>query len=305
MKAIQIHKYGHADQMALERVQRPKPSKVQVLVKIHDAGVNPVDWKIREGYMKEVRPASFPYTLGQDFSGEVAAIGEGVTGFKKGDHVFGFAQGSYAEYAIASPDGMAQMPRAVDFDTAAAIPTAGLTAWQIVVDEAKVSKNQTVLIHGAAGGVGSFAVQFAKNAGARVIATASRDDFAYLRDLGVEQTIDYKSERFEDKVKELDTVIDLVGGETLKRSYGVVNENGLVITTVGPIDEAEAEKRGVRVVQFVMKRNSGELEQIARLVDEGSLKPRISKIMSLKEAKEAEELSQKGHPHGKVILRVA
>jgi NADPH:quinone reductase-like Zn-dependent oxidoreductase len=305
MKAIQIHQFGHADQMALERVPRPKTGKGLLLVKIHDAGVNPVDWKIREGYMKEVTPASFPYTMGQDFSGEVVETGEGVAAFRKGDKVFGFAQGSYAEYALATPDGLARMPKSVDYETAAAIPTAGLTAWQIVMDIARISKNQTVLIHGAAGGVGSFAVQFAKKAGATVIATASRDDFSYLRELGAEQMIDYKSERFENIVNELDTVIDLVGGDTLKRSYGTLKKNGLVITTVGPADEAEADKHGVRVLQFVMKRNSGELEQIARLVDEGAIRPRISKIMSLKDAREAEDLSQMGHPHGKLILKVA
>jgi len=305
MKAIQINKYGHADQMALETIPRPKAGKGEVLVKIHDAGVNPVDWKIREGYMKKVRPVSFPYTMGQDFSGEAAAVGAGVTGFSKGDYVFGFARGSYAEYAIASPEGLAHMPKTVDFVTAAAIPTAGLTAWQIVMDVAKVSQDQTVLVHGAAGGVGTFAVQFAKRAGARVSATASREDFTYLQDLGVAQVIDYKSERFEDKVKEVDIVIDLVGGNTLTRSYGTVKKNGLVITTVGPADESEAKQHGVRVIQFVMKPASDELQQIARLVEQGLVKPRISKVMQLPEAKEAEDLSQLGHPHGKVILRVA
>jgi len=304
MKAIQIHQYGHADQLALQRVPRPKTGKGQILVKIHDAGVNPVDWKIREGYMKEVRPSSFPLTMGQDFSGEVMAVGKEISGFRKGDNVFGFAQGTYAEFALTSPDALAHMPKSLDFVAAAAIPTAGLTAWQLVMDVAKVSKNQTILIHGAAGGVGSFAVQFAKKAGARIIATASRDDSDYLQDLGAEQVIDYKTERFEDKVGDLDTVIDLVGGDTLKRSYGSVKKNGLIVTTVGPADETEAKKHGIRVLQFVMKRNSGELEQIARLVDEGSIKPRISKIMPLNEAKEAEDLSQSGHPHGKVILRI-
>lgn len=305
MKAIQIHKYGHVDQMALERVPRPKAGKGQILVKIHDAGVNPVDWKIREGYMREYRPASFPYTMGQDFSGEVVEVGQGVTGFSTGDNVFGFSLGSYAEYAIASPDGLAHMPKSVDFVTAAAIPTAGLTAWQIVMDVAKVAKNQVVLIHGAGGGVGSFAVQFAKRAGARLITTASREDFSYLQGLGVEQTIDYGSERFENQVKEVDIVIDLVGGDTLKRSYRTVKKNGLVVTTVGPVDETEAKKYGVRSVQFIMKRASDELEQIARLVDSGFVKPRISKVMPLSEAKAAEDLCQLGHPHGKLILRVA
>lgn len=305
MKAIRVHNYGHSEEMVLEDVQQPKPGRGQVLVKIHDAGVNPVDWKIREGYMKGSLPSSFPYTMGQDFSGEVVESGKGVKGFKRGDRVFGFAQGTYAEYAIASPDELAHVPKNVDWHGAAAIPTAGLTAWQIVMDVAKVSENQTVLIHGAGGGVGSFAVQFAKKAGARVIATASRESFSHLQGLGADQLIDYKSERFEDSVKDVDTVIDLVGGDTLTRSYGVVRKNGRIITSVGHPDEAAARKYGVRVSHFLMKRHGNELEQIGRLLGDGSLRPHISKVMPLSEAREAENLSQLGHPHGKIILNVS
>jgi NADPH:quinone reductase-like Zn-dependent oxidoreductase len=305
MKAIQVQKYGHADQMTLKQVQRPKPGKGQVLVKIHDAGLNPVDWKIREGYLKDARPTSFPYTMGQDFAGEVMAIGEGVTGFKKGDRVFGFAEGSYAEYALASPAGLAHIPRSLDYEHAACVPTAGLTAWQIVTDVARVTQNETVLILGAGGGVGSFAVQFAKRAGARVIATASSEDFSYLEEMGASQLLDYKTEHFEDSVKDVDIVIDLVGGETLKRAYRCVKPNGLVITTVGPADEAEAKSYNARVIQFYMKPDSSELGQIGRLVEDGNVKPRLSKVMSLNEAKAAEDLVQLGHPHGKVILHIA
>ena len=305
MKAIQVQKYGHADQMMLKQVQRPKPGKGQVLVKIHDAGLNPVDWKIREGYLKDARPTSFPYTMGQDFAGEVMSIGEGVTGFKKGDRVFGFADGAYAEYALASPTGLAHIPRSLDYEHAACVPTAGLTAWQIVTDVARVTQNDTVLILGAGGGVGSFAVQFAKRAGARVIATASSEDFSYLEEMGASQMLDYKTEHFEDISKDVDTVIDLVGGETLKRAYRCVKPNGLVITTVGPADEAEAKSYNARVVQFYMKPDSSELGQIGRLVEGGNVKPRLSKVMSLDEAKAAEDLVQLGHPHGKVILHIA
>lgn len=305
MKAIRVKKYGHADQMTLAQVQRPKPGEGQVLVKIHDAGLNPVDWKIREGYMKDVRPATFPYTMGQDFAGEIVSIGKGVTGFKKGERVFGFAEGTYAEYALASPAGMAHIPRTVDFEHAASIPTAGLAAWQIVMDVAKLTRDQTVLILGAGGGVGSFAVQFAKRAGARVIVTASREDFAFLEEMGASQILDYKTEHFEDSVRDVDIVIDLVGGETLKRAYRCVKQNGLVITTVGPADEAEARSHNARVIQFIVKPDSRELEQIGRLVEVGNIKPRLSKVMPLDEARAAEDLVQRGHPHGKVILHIA
>jgi NADPH:quinone reductase-like Zn-dependent oxidoreductase len=305
MKAIQVQEYGHADQMKLSQIQRPKPGQGQVLVKIHDAGLNPVDWKIREGYLKDVRPTSFPYTMGQDFAGEVMLTGKGVTGFKQGDRVFGFATGSYAEYALAYTDGLAHIPRSLDYEHAACIPTAGLTAWQIVSDVAKVSQNETVLILGAGGGVGTFTVQFAKRAGAHVIVTASRDDFSFLEERGASQMIDYKPQRFEDIVKDVDVVFDLVGGETLKRAYHCVKPNGLVITTVGPADEAEARSYNARVVQFIMQPDSGELAQISRLVEKGEVKPRLSKVMPLDEAKAAEDLLQLGHPHGKVILHIA
>jgi NADPH:quinone reductase-like Zn-dependent oxidoreductase len=218
--------------------------------------------------------------------------------------VFGFVQGSYAEYAVASPEGLAHKPRSVDFVTAASIPTAGLTAWQIIMDVAKVTQMQTVLIHGAAGGVGSFAVQFAKLKGARVIATASGDDASYLLSVGAQQVVDYKTERFEEKVKDVDTVIDLVGGDTLERSYSVLRKGGLLVTAVGPAREAEAKKRGIRVIQFLMKRDSSELDRIAKLIERGTVKPRISKVLPLAEAREAENLSQTGHPHGKVVLQV-
>jgi len=305
MKAVQVLKYGHTDKMTLSHVQRPKVDNGRVLVKIHDAGVNPVDWKIREGFLKDIRPASFPYTMGQDFAGEVDAYGQGVSGFKRGDKVFGFAQGTYAEYALASPDSLALMPRSLDFETAASIPTAGLTAWQIVMDAARLTQEQTVLILGAAGGVGSFAVQFAKRTGARVFATASPDDFSYLQEIGVDQILDYHSERIEEIFEGVDVVIDLVGGDTLKHAYRAVKQNGLIVTTVGPADEAEAKKYNARVIQFVMQRNAEELSQIGLLVEKGEIKPRISQVIPLDEAKQAEDLSQMGHPHGKVILRVA
>ena len=305
MKAIQVLNYGHTDQMTLARVQRPKPGKGRVLVKIHDAGVNPVDWKIREGFLKDILPASFPYTMGQDFAGEVEAVGKGVSDYKPGDKVFGFAQGSYAEYALASPDSLAPLPPALSFATAAAIPTAGLTAWQIVNDTAKLTQDQTVVILGAGGGVGTFAVQFARRAGARVLATASREDFAYLEQLGTDQILDYHTDRFEERFNNVDVAIDLVGGDTTSRAYRTVKPDGLVITTVGPADESEAGNYHARVVQFVMQRNARELLQIGQLVETGEVKCRISKIMPLDEARHADDLSQLGHPHGKVILRVA
>ena len=212
MKAIRIHTYGDVNTLQLEEAPTLAIESDQLLVRIRDAGVNPIDWKIREGYLKSRMPANFPLTMGQDFAGEVVEQGKDVQSFNIGDRVFGFAQGTYAEYAAAPASTVAVMPRSLTFEVAAALPTAGSTALQIIRDVVKAQSGMTILIHGAAGGVGSFATQVARHLGARVIATATgADDIAYLTSLGVEQVIDFKKERFEEQVHGADAVVDLVG----------------------------------------------------------------------------------------------
>jgi NADPH:quinone reductase-like Zn-dependent oxidoreductase len=305
MKAIRIHEYGKADILKLEEVPRLAISENQILVKIRDAGVNPIDWKIREGYLKQVTPASFPLTIGQDFAGEVTELGKAVKRFGIGDRIFGFAQGAYAEYAAAIESNVAAMPLPMDFATAAALPTAGLTGLQIMRDVVCARPGMTILIHGAAGGVGSFATQIANSFGAKVIGTASGDDIGYLKSLRVYEIIDYKGERFEDKARGVDAVVDLVGGETLARSYAVVKRGGVLVTTVQPIDEFAAKRAGIRAVHLVMKPNAADLAELADLVVRGAVKPRLAQTMSLSEAREAQELSERGKIHGKVILKIA
>jgi NADPH:quinone reductase-like Zn-dependent oxidoreductase len=307
MKSIRIHSYGDSGEMKVEEAARPQigDGEGDVLVKVLAAGVNPIDWKIREGYMKEFMPKSFPLTLGQDLAGEVAEVGKNAGQFETGDAVFGFGSGSYAEYAAARTNEIALKPKSVDFATAASIPTAGLTAWQALIDVAHVSLGQTVLIHGAAGGVGSFAVQIARWRGARVVATASSNDAAYLKSLGVEQVIDYQTERFEARAGNPDIVLDLIGGETLNRSYRVVKKGGIIVTTVGQPDETMAREEGARVVRIMMKRDGSELAQIAQLVDQGILKPRVDRVLPMTDAKRAHDLNQSGQTHGKIVLRVA
>jgi NADPH:quinone reductase-like Zn-dependent oxidoreductase len=305
MKAIRIHEYGNASELKLEEAPRPGIAADQMLVKIRDAGVNPVDWKIREGYLKDRAPATFPLTMGQDFSGEVAELGNGVDRFAVGDRVFGFAQGAYAEYAAASISEVAKMPQSMGFELAASLPTAGLTALQLIRDVVKAHKGMTILIHGAAGGVGSFAAQIAMHLGAKVIGTASDQDVSYLKSLGVGQVIDYKRERFEEKARELDAVVDLVGGDTLARSYSIVKKGGALATTVQPIDESVTKQAGIRGVHFLMKRSASDLAELAKLVDQGVVKPRVSQTMDLAHAKEAQQLNETGQSHGKFILKVA
>jgi NADPH:quinone reductase-like Zn-dependent oxidoreductase len=307
MKAIRIHHFGGSKELKVEDVPEPKIKPGHAIVKIHDAGVNPVDWKIREGYLKDRARQSMPITMGLDFSGEIIRLSEVDTAdgrFKVGDLVFGFAPGSYAELACVNLSNIAPMPESLDFATAASLPTAGLTAWQIINDVIHPSKGQTLLIHGAAGGVGSFAVQLARSQGAHVIATAAAEDQNYLEDLGVDKVIDYQAQRFEEHVNGVNAVIDLVGGETLRRSYDLVKNDGILVTTVGPLDQAECEKRNLRGIHFIMKPNPSELEELAQLVERKIITPRVSQILPLTEAQRAHEINQQGHSRGKIILEV-
>src|SRR5215469_4337958 len=305
MKAIRIHEYGDVGELKLEEVPRLSITDDQILVRIRDAGVNPIDWKIRQGYMKQVIPATFPLTMGQDFAGEVAELGKKVDEFAVGDRVFGFAEGTYAEYASAPVSTVAAIPGSIDFATAAALPTAGLTALQIVRDVVCAKPDMTILIQGAAGGVGSYATQIATFLEARVIGTAFGGDIEYLKSLGIDEVIDYKRERFEDKAKGVDAVVDLVGGETLARSYSVVKKGGVLASTVGPIDQSPASQAGIRALLVMMKRSASDLAELARWVQQGAVKPRLALTLDLSQARQAQELSETGKAQGKVILKVA
>ena len=305
MKAIRIHSYGTSEQMKLEETPRPTIRGNEALVKIRAAGVNPVDWKIREGYLKEVVRASFPLTLGQDFAGDVVQIGKEVGNFKTGDKVFGFATGAYAEFATIPAKDLTRMPITTDYPTAASLPTAGLTAYQVIFDVVKAAKGLQILIHGAAGGVGSIAVQLAKSKGARIVATASGQDAPYLKSLGAEEVIDYRSERFEQHLRDLDAVVDLIGGDTLARSYQILKSGGIIVSTVAAPDPAELGKRQLRGQQFLMRRDAAQLADLANMVDLGVVKPKLSQVLPLSEAPKAHELSQKGKAKGKIVLRVA
>lgn len=305
MKAIRIHEYGDAGTLRLEEVPRLSISDDQILVRVHDAGVNPIDWKIRQGFLKQVMPVSFPLTIGQDFAGEVRDRGKAVTRLRDGDRVFGFAQGAYAEYVAAPESTVAAIPDSIDYATAAALPTAGVTALQVIRDVVHAHPGMAILIHGAGGGVGSFASQMAKTFDAKVTGTATGEDIQYLHSLGIDEVIDYTRERFEDRVRDVDAVVDLVGGETLTRSYPVVKRGGTLVTTVGQIDDSAAKRAGIVATRILMKPNSADLAELASWVRKGAVKPRMAQTMSLGDAKKAQELSESGATHGKVILKVA
>lgn len=263
-----------------------------------------MDWKVRQGGMN----LPLPMIMGIDVAGVVDALGRGVNAFKSGDHVFAkvsLGQGGYAEYTATNASQAALKPRSIGFIEAAAIPTAGLAAWQSLFDIAGLQKGQSVLIHGAAGGVGSFAVQFAKWKGAHVIGTSSSSNAEFLNSIGADFVIDYKAQRFEDVVHDADVVLDTVGGDTFERSWGVLRPGGFLVTTAARVPEGAAEAHGVRAKGLVSRADGNELAQIASIVNERHIKPIVTTVLPLADARKAQEMSESRHTRGKIILRVA
>jgi len=303
IKVVRITQYGGSEQIKYEEAPLAEINAGHVLAKVRYAGVNPVDWKIREGYMKQVFPVSFPLTLGHDFAGEIVNIGGDSGLFRIGERVFGFGEGTYAEFTAAAITDIAAIPEKIDLAVAAALPTAGLTALQAVRDYVQPKPGTRILIHGAAGAVGSFATQIAKAWGAQVIGTASGEDLVYLRALGHVQVIDYKQERFEG-VGQVDAVLDLIGGETATRSYAVVKKGGVMVSTVGAANAELAARAGIRGVNVTMKRSAADLSELAGLVERGDVKPRMAEVFRLDQAREALDTSQQGRARGKILLKV-
>jgi len=304
IKAVRIAQYGGSEQLKYEEAPLPEIGPGHVLAKVRYAGVNPIDWKIREGYIKEVLPASFPLTLGQDFAGEIVTDGGDSGGFRTGERVFGFGEGTYAEFTAASITDIAAIPEKMESAVAAALPTAGLTALQAIRDYVKPRPGTRILIQGAAGSVGSFATQIAKRLGAQVIGTASGEDIAYLRSLGHVQVVDYKHERFE-SVGQVDAVLDLIGGETATRSVAVVKKGGVLVSTVYAANAEMAAQAGIRGVNMVQKPNSADLLDLAGFVERGDVKPRMGEVFRLEQACEAQDASQEGRAKGKILLKIA
>ncbi|WP_431859008.1 NADP-dependent oxidoreductase [Azospirillum sp.] len=308
MKAIRIHQYGGPDVLRYEEAPRPRLAEGDVLVRVHAAGINPVDWKVRQGYLRQMIPYTLPFIPGWDVSGVVEEIGPGAQGFTVGDEVYSrpdiARDGAYAEYIAVRASELARKPRTLSHVEAAGVPLAGITAWQALFDVGGLTAGQTVLIHAASGGVGSFAVQFAKWKGARVLATASAANHELVRDLGADEVIDYRATRFEDAARDVDVVFDTIGGETQQRSWSVLKPGGIQVSIVSPPPEETAKARGVRAGYLFIGPNAAVLTEIAGLIDEGRVRPIIGEVMPLAEARRAHELSQTGHARGKIVLRV-
>ncbi|MEH1831145.1 MAG: NADP-dependent oxidoreductase [Nostoc sp.] len=305
IQAIRIHNYGESDVLTLETIAQPEPQPNEVLIRVQAAGVNPLDWKIRAGYMKEVFPMPLPFTPGMDVAGIVEAIGADVKALQVGQAVYGeLKMGAYAQFATAPQDAIALKPMTLDFVEAASVPMVAMTAYQAVFDHADLKPAQTVLIHAASGGVGMFAVQFAKWKGAHVIGTASAANAEFVRSLGADQVIDYNATPFEQVVENVDVVLDTLGGDTQARSYSVVKPGGILISTAAPPNAQKAEERGIRAEMMNMKPSASLLEEIASLLDSGQVKTLVAQTFSLSEARQAQELSQGGHVRGKIVLQI-
>ena len=310
MKAAQINGYGGKGVLGtVTDAAKPRAAEGQVLVEVHAAAANPFDWKVREGYMKDFIPLKLPAILGGDVAGAVAEIGEGVTGFTVGQAVYGMAnsaggQGSFAEFTPVSAKQLVDKPASVDFVTAAALPLAAVSAYQALVDHIDLRAGQKILIHGGAGGIGSLAIQIAKHLGAYVATTASSAETAFVKSLGADEAIDYKSQDFSALLKGYDAVFDTVGGETNAKSYTILKNGGTLVSMVQPPDEALVKQYGVNYVQQSSKPTDERLAKVAELVDSGALKAEVDKVFSLDQAAEALEYLKTGHPHGKVVIKV-
>jgi NADPH:quinone reductase-like Zn-dependent oxidoreductase len=278
-----------------------------VLVRIHAVSVNPIDFKLASGNMRQIMPINFPWIPGGDFSGIVEEVGSGVTGLAKGDAVYGDASGggAYAEFYAGPASMIAPKPRRLSDIEAASVPLAGQTAWQGLFDNGRLERGETVLIHGASGGVGTFAVQLAHWKGAKVLATASADNVDYLRSLGADTVIDYKATPFESLAKNVDLVFDLIGGETQRRSFGVLKAGGRLVATAQPPSPEEAAKHKVEAKMMGMKASTANLTRLAELLDAGKIKTVVTKTYSLAQARDAWTEIMSGHTRGKIVLQVA
>lgn len=308
MKAVRMHSYGTPEVLVMEELPRPVPKEGELLIRVCAAGINPLDWKVRTGMVKGWLQHHLPLTPGWELSGIVEAVGGDSSDFKIGDAVFGLLDftrdGSYAEYVVTQASFLAQKPLSLAHVQAAGVPMAALTAWQALFDAAQLSHGQSVLIHGAAGGVGHLAVQLARWKGARVIGTSSARNLSFLQELGVSQGIDYHNERFEEVLHPVDVVLDTIGGDVQRRSLKVLKRSGVLVSTVGVLPEESGPESKARRIPVLVRPDATLLGRIAALIDTGGIRPVVSVVFQLPEAFKAQELSEGGHARGKIVLKV-
>ena len=308
IKACRVHRFGPPEVITLEDIESPEPSEDEVLVRVKAAGVGPWDAWIRAG--RSAVPQPLPLTLGSDLSGTVEAVGSKVTAFKPGDAVFGVTNprftDAYAELAAASAKMIATKPARLSDVDAASVPVVAVTAWQALFGHAHLASGQTVLIHGAAGNVGAYAVQLAHWAGLRVIATAGAPDAAYVRSLGADEVIDLRAERFEEEANAVEAVVDLVGGETQTRSFSVLRPGGVLVSAVSQPDQVMAAQHCVEAMFFLVDVTTAFLSRIAEMIDAGELSTNVGAVLPLASARAAHEMLEgsRARPRGKIVLRI-
>jgi alcohol dehydrogenase len=309
VKAARIHNYGGPEAVQVEDISLPEPQAGELLIRIHAAGVNPIDWKIRAGYMKQMMPLQLPLTLGGDFSG-VVEVGADVADFKVGDEVYGQSgvlnggSGSFAEFSIAKVGTIATKPRSVSHTEAGGLPLVGVSALQALTEHLRVSAGQKVLIHGGTGGIGSIAIQLARHLGAYVATTVSADDIDYVKGLGADEVIDYKSRKFEEVLGGLDAVFDTVGGDTYSRSFKVLKRGGRLVSMLEQPDQQLMKDFGVKAFAQFTQVNTERLRRLAELVDRNVLKVHVDKTFPLEQAAAALLYLETESPRGKVVLKI-
>ncbi|MBU1439532.1 MAG: NADP-dependent oxidoreductase [Gammaproteobacteria bacterium] len=306
MKAAVIRKYG--TQVEIADIPRPALLADSVLIEVHAASVNPIDGIVQAGYLKEMMPITFPFTMGFDVSGVVVEIGDQVSKFKKGDEVFsrpnGMQAGTIAEYAVIKEEELAIKPPNISHQEAASIPLVGLTAWQGMVTKGNLQKGQKILIHAGSGGVGTLAIQMAKHLGAEVATTTSAGNAEMVKNLGADVVIDYKTQKFEEELNDYDLVFDMMGGEIMENSFKILKKGGCVISIKGQDTKGLAEQYGVRFEGFYMWPSGEMLSQLAQLIRDGLLKPVIDRTFSIDQIQEAYAYLQTGRAKGKIVIHV-
>ncbi|MCK1993757.1 NADP-dependent oxidoreductase [Peribacillus muralis] len=310
MKAVVIKQYGGKERLKEIDIQKPIPEEKQVLVKLHATSINPIDWKLREGFLKTMMPFDFPIILGWDAAGVVDEVGEHVQDFKVGDRVFARPEttnrGTYAEYAIVDTHLLAKIPDNISFEEAACVPLAGLTAWQCLFDFGNIQQGDKVLIHAGAGGVGTFAIQLAKNAGAYVATTAGTHNVEFLKSLGADEVIDHKKQDFEKILTEFDFVLDSLGGENQEKSFTVLKDGGKLASIVSEPNQDKALQKNIKSGNVWLVPNGQQLAKIANLLEQKKLKVIIGHKFPLSEEgiKEAHALSESHHAKGKIVIEI-
>ncbi|HTF84643.1 MAG TPA: NADP-dependent oxidoreductase [Cellvibrio sp.] len=308
MKAVRIHHYGNAEVLQYEDAPVPEIGVDEVLVRVVAASVNPVDWKVREGYLQQMIPYPFPLTLGWDVSGVVAAVGDAVTDFKPGDAVYSRPDikrnGTYAEYVAIRAAELAHKPRTISHVEAASLPLAVITAWEVLFTTAQLQAGQRVLIHAGSGGVGSLAIQLAKSCGAYVITTTSEKNRGFVESLGADEVIDYQTQAFHEVVSDVDLVFDTLGGEVQELSWGVLKSEGILVSIITPPAQERAASLGVRCAFVFIEPNAVILQHVAGLVDDGIIRPIVGAEFALQDIAKAHALSESGRARGKIVVYV-